>query len=28
MREQGVWSLAWSRLRRDRVGFVSLFVVL
>jgi len=28
MREQGVWSLAWSRLRRDRVGFLSLFVVL
>jgi len=28
MREQGVWRLAWSRFRRDRVGFVSLLVVL
>jgi peptide/nickel transport system permease protein len=27
MREQGVWSLAWLRLRRDRVGFVSLLIV-
>jgi peptide/nickel transport system permease protein len=28
MREQGVWSLAWQRFRRDRVGFASLVVVL
>ena len=28
MREQGVWSLAWRRFRRDRVGFASLVVVL
>ena len=28
MREQGVWTLAWLRFRRDRVGFVSLLVVL
>jgi peptide/nickel transport system permease protein len=27
MREQGVWSLAWARFRRDRVGFASLVVV-
>jgi peptide/nickel transport system permease protein len=28
MREQGVWRLAWSRFRRDRLGFASLLVVL
>jgi peptide/nickel transport system permease protein len=28
MRERGVWALAWSRFRRDRVGFVSLVIVL
>jgi ABC-type dipeptide/oligopeptide/nickel transport system permease subunit len=28
MREQGVWALAWKRFRRDRLGFVSLIVVL
>jgi peptide/nickel transport system permease protein len=27
MREQGVWTLAWLRFRRDRVGFVSLLIV-
>jgi peptide/nickel transport system permease protein len=28
VREQGVWALAWTRFRRDRVGLVSLLVVL
>lgn len=28
MREQGVWVLAWRRFQRDRVGLVSLLVVL
>ena len=28
MRERGVWALAWSRFRRDRIGFASLIVVL
>ena len=28
MSEQGVWSLAWRRLRADRLGFGSLIVVL
>ena len=27
MREQGVWALAWRRLRADRLGVASLFVV-
>jgi len=28
MREQGVWTLAWLRFRRDRIGFASLVIVL
>jgi peptide/nickel transport system permease protein len=28
VREQGVWTLAWRRFRRDRLGFASLLVVI